>query len=285
MKKILITGKESYIGTSFEKWVSQWPEKYSVTAIEVKSDSWEYHDFTKYDVVIHMAAIVHVKEKSKEAYYIVNRDLTYKIAQKAKSSGISYFIFMSTMGVYGLNIGKIDPNLNENPKTHYAISKLEAESLLKSLSTDRFKILVLRPPLVYGPNCKGNYLQLSSLAKKIRFFPKMNNIRSMIFIDNLSEFIRLSIDRELVGIHYPSNKDYVNVSNLIKEISIINGNKIFFSRFLNVFVKILMIFSSTFKKVFGYLIYSEELTNTKEITTDEYSTCSFHDSLVLTEKN
>jgi lipopolysaccharide/colanic/teichoic acid biosynthesis glycosyltransferase len=81
MTKILITGKDSYIGTSFKKWVGQWPDKYQIMTIDVKDDSWKDHDFSIYDVVLNVAAIVHVKGKSKDLYYKVNRNLAFDIAK------------------------------------------------------------------------------------------------------------------------------------------------------------------------------------------------------------
>jgi UDP-glucose 4-epimerase len=79
-------------------------------------------------------------------------------------------------------------------KTPYAKSKLEAEVLLNRLADDSFKVDNRRPPIVYGKDCRGNYPRLARMALKLPFFPMINNERSMIFIDNLSEFIRLVIN-------------------------------------------------------------------------------------------
>ncbi|MGI6706543.1 MAG: NAD-dependent epimerase/dehydratase family protein [Clostridia bacterium] len=194
MKKILITGANSYIGTSFEKWVSKWADKYRVDSIDVKTDAWREKSFQEYDVVFHVAAIVHVKENDTNKYFKVNRDLALDIAKKAKQEGVKQFIFLSTMGVYGAEVGHITKDTEPRPKTPYAKSKYEAEKLLNELNDDSFKVATLRPPIVYGKDCRGNYPRLASMALKLPFFPDVKNERSMIYIDNLSEFIRLIID-------------------------------------------------------------------------------------------
>ncbi len=86
MKKILITGANSYIGISFEKWVSQYPNKYSVDKISLRDDQWREKSFGGYDVLLHLAAIVHVKEHDTSKYFKVNKDLAVDIAKKSKSS-------------------------------------------------------------------------------------------------------------------------------------------------------------------------------------------------------
>lgn len=63
MKKILITGANSYIGTSFEKWLSQWLDDYKVDTFDMIDGTWKEKDFSQYDTVFHVAGIVHIKEK------------------------------------------------------------------------------------------------------------------------------------------------------------------------------------------------------------------------------
>ena len=86
MKKVLITGKNSYVGTSLEKWLGNYPARYSIISISLRNDSWKEKDFSEYDVVFHVAGIAHIKETKKNAnlYYKVNRDLAFEVAQKAK---------------------------------------------------------------------------------------------------------------------------------------------------------------------------------------------------------
>ena len=102
MKHILITGANSFVGTSVEQWLAKEPEKYEVDTVDTINDKWREADFSKYDVVFHVAGIAHVDPKPEMAplYYKVNRDLTVEIARHAKKQGVKQFIFMSSMIVY-----------------------------------------------------------------------------------------------------------------------------------------------------------------------------------------
>lgn len=282
MKRILITGAGSYIGTSFENWVSQWPEKYKVDTIDMRGNQWKYKPFGTYDVIYHIAAIVHVKENDTEKYFSVNRDLAVEVAKKAKAEGVRQLIFLSTMGVYGKETGLIGENTKLNPKTPYAQSKLEAESLLSELTDDSFKVATLRPPIVYGKDCRGNYPRLAGMALKVPIFPKVKNERSMIFIDNLSEFVRLVIDKELSGLFFPQNRDYVNTTELVQLIAKVHGKELKSTRLFNPFVSLGIKMSETFGKVFGSFVYDKKMSVGPEEL--EYETCSFEDSIKRTEK-
>lgn len=282
MKKILITGEGSYIGTSFENWVSQWPEKYQVDIIDMRGNDWRDKLFSTYDVIYHIAAIVHVKENDTEKYFSVNRDLTVEVANKAKAEGVKQFIFLSTMGVYGKETGFIDENTKPNPKTPYAQSKLEAESLLSALNDASFKVVTLRPPIVYGKGCRGNYPRLAGIALKLPVFPKIKNERSMIFIDNLSEFVRLTIDKELSGLLFPQNKAYVNTTELVQLIAKAHGKELKATGLFNLFVSLGIKMSETFGKVFGSFTYDKQMPGGPEKF--NYETCSFEESIERTEK-
>lgn len=204
MKKILITGKNSYIGTSVEKWLLREPDKYSVDTIDMKDSSWKENDFSEYDVVFHVAGIAHIKETAdnQDLYYKVNRNLAYDTAQKAKKDGVEQFVFLSSMSVYGIEKGVIDNNTPLKPNSAYGRSKVEAEELINKLQDDSFTVATLRPPMVYGKGCRGNYPRLAKLAKKTPAFPLVNNQRSMIYIDNLTQFIKQIIDDKTGGIFF-----------------------------------------------------------------------------------
>mgnify|MGYP000949105481 CR=1 FL=1 len=165
MKKILITGTDSYIGTSFKNWISKWSDEYEVQTIDMTGNDWKEKSFGDFDVVYHIAAIVHVKENDTEKYFNVNRDLTFEVAKKANEEGVNQFIFLSTMGVYGAETGYINKSTKPDPKTSYAKSKLEAEVLLNRLADDSFKVSIVRPPIVYGKDCKGKNNSLCRAVK------------------------------------------------------------------------------------------------------------------------
>lgn len=278
MKKILITGSGSYIGGRFEEYIAQFGGEYAVDTLDMQREGWSKQSFAGYDTVYHVAGIAHRKETSENAelYYKVNRDLALEVARKAKSEGVSQFIFLSSMSVYGVERGVITPETAPAPKSNYGRSKLEAELGMSELSSEDFKICVLRPPMVYGKGCKGNFGSVISLTRKLPFFPKVNNRRSMIYVDNLSSFVKLAIDRELSGLFFPQNREYMNTSQMAKGIAQGIGKKCRLSRLLGFGVKLLVPFVSVAKKGFGTLIYE----NT-EVLDFEYIVISAEDSVKL----
>ena len=257
MKKILITGSGSYIGESFKEYLKQYGEEYSTDTLDMQRADWREHDFSGYDVVYHVAGIAHRKETSENAhlYYEVNRDLALEVARKAKSEGVSQLIFLSSMSVYGIERGVITPDTPLAPKSNYGRSKMEAEEGMAELASEDFAICTLRPPMVYGKGCKGNFVSVVSLVRKLPFFPRVENRRSMIYIDNLSSFVKMAIDRELSGLYFPQNREYMNTSQMAMGIAEGLGKKCRLSRLLGFGVKLLMPFVSMAKKGFGTLIY------------------------------
>src|SRR5699024_6813159 len=228
MKNILITGVNSYIGNKFEEWVSQWSDEYNISKISLKSDEWKTMDWTEFDVILHVAGIAHRKEteENEKLYYEVNRDLAIKLAEKAKKEKVQHFIQLSTMSVFGKTTGIITKDTPTNPTNHYGRSKLEADNKLTDLRSSNFIVSVIRPPMVYGSECPGNYQKLSNFIKKIRVFPNISNKRSMIYISNLTECIKQIIDNQLSGIFYPQNDEYINTYNLALQVSKENNIKL-----------------------------------------------------------
>jgi nucleoside-diphosphate-sugar epimerase len=279
MKRILITGANSYIGTSVENWLAKEPDKYKVDTTDMRDDSWRDKDFSEFDVVFHVAGIAHIKEtkENKPLYYKVNRDLAYETAKKAKAEGVKQFIFLSSMSVYGIEKGVIDENTPLEPNTHYGKSKFQAEELINSLISDSFNVAILRPPMVYGENCKGNYPRLARLAVSTPIFPKIDNKRSMIYIDNLSEFVRLLIDDCSSGLFFPQNSDYVCTSEMVKLISEVHGKKIYMNKIFNPLLKLLKI--SLINKVFGDLVYEKRMSEYEK----DYNVKKFVKSIKLSE--
>jgi nucleoside-diphosphate-sugar epimerase len=265
MKNILITGKDSYIGTAVEKWLMREPDKYKVDTVDMKNGSWKEKDFSIYDVVFHVAAVVHQKERSgmKEFYFKINRDLPVQVAEKAKQAGVSQFIFMSTMSVYGVE-GKIGQEIAinydtpVNPKSFYGASKVEAESEICKLKSNDFRIVILRPPMIYGPNCPGNYARLEKLAIKLPIFPMIENKRSMLNIEKLCQLVKGYIDHEVEGIFFPQDDKYVNTSLMVKAIADSNGKSIHLSKVAGWFIVKIGKRINLFNKIFGSLFYEKE---------------------------
>lgn len=264
MKKILITGSNSYIGNSFKGFLKDYFEEYIINSISLKNDSWKKLNFSEYDVVFHLAAIVHKKEKPlmKEIYFDVNRNLAIEVGIRAKEAGVKQFIFMSTMAVYGEE-GKIDEEIvisnrtEPKPKTYYGISKLEAENALNQLMDTHFKVVVIRPPMIYGPNCPGNYAKLEKLAVKASVFPMIENKRSVLHIDKLCQYVKKYIDDEATGLYLPQDDEYAVTSMLVKELAEKNGKKIILSNSMGWFIKLIAKKNNLISKIFGNLVYEK----------------------------
>ena len=264
MKKILITGKHGYIAGCFGKYVHEkYSSEFKTEQISLRDNEWKDLDFSQYDVVFHCAAIVHREgECSEEEYIKVNTELTKSLALKAKTEGVTQFIFMSSMSVYGLETGEITKQTVPAPKSMYGKSKLLAEEALLGMNSEAFRVTIVRAPMVYGPGCKGNYQRLSALARRLPIFPSYKNKRSMIFIDKLSEFVARLISDGSAGIFCPQNDCYVCTSELVKEIAEAHGHRIWITPLLNPFVvlgmKIPGKLGRLFRKVWGCLYYEKE---------------------------
>ncbi|MDR5658768.1 NAD-dependent epimerase/dehydratase family protein [Serpentinicella sp. ANB-PHB4] len=279
MKRVIITGKNSYIGTSLENWLLKEPTKYKVDTIDMKDNSWKEKDFSSYDVVFHVAGIAHIKETcdNQDLYYKVNRDLAYEAAQKAKQDRVEQFIFLSSMSVYGIENGVIDIDTPLKPDSAYGKSKIEAEGLINKLQDDSFIVATLRPPMVYGKGCRGNYPRLVGLALKTPIFPKVDNKRSMIYIDNLSELVKQLIDNRSGGLFFPQNAEYVNTSEIVRLIAEVHGKKIMTTKLFNPLLRLLNV--STVNKVFGDLVYDMNMSEYE----NDYRVCGLSVSLAKTE--
>ena len=269
MKRIVITGANSYIGTSFEKYMAQWPDEYQVDTIDMVDGSWRTKSFEGYDSVFHVAGIAHqdsgkITEERKQLYYKVNTELTVETAKKAKIEGVGQFIFMSSIIVYGASakMGEkkvITKDTVPAPVGAYGDSKLQAELGIQPLNDDSFKVCILRPPMIYGLGSKGNYPLLEKATLKLPFFPDIENERSMLHIDRLCAYVKEYIDQNTSGIHLPQNPDYVCTSQMVKDIAQAHGKKIYLTKLFNPLLKLLSGRVSLVDKVFGNLTYLKEI--------------------------
>nr|WP_066715090.1 NAD-dependent epimerase/dehydratase family protein [Clostridium sp. Marseille-P299] len=268
MKHILITGENSYIGNSFLKYMNKYNEEHqnhevcNIDFISVRDDRWRKKDFSKYDAILHVAGIVHQRSKNNmlNIYKKVNIDLTLEIAKKAKENGTKQFIFLSSMSVYGMKNGIITRDTIPTPNSYYGWSKLEAEIGLQKMEDENFRIAIVRPPMVYGRGCKGNYVKLSKFAKILPFFPEVSNQRSMIYIDNLCEFIRVLITKQKNGLFYPQNEEYVCTSEMCYLIARVKGKKMHQVRGISNIVIKFTEKNRFLNKIFGNLIYEHSMS-------------------------
>ena len=256
MSHILITGNSSYIGKSFAAYLRD-HSAHTAEGISLRGHAWEELPFAPYDTVFHAVGLTHVKETPSNAseYYAINRDLTLAVARKAKAEGGRQFIYMSSMSVYGVDEGVITPRTEPDPNTHYGRSKLDAETGLKKLEDESFRVCILRPPMVYGKGCKGNYASLVTLIGKTPVFPGIDNRRSVLSIGNLCAFLTLAVDKGFSGLYFPQNRERVSTTDLARWIAEGMGKKIMISRAAGLLTKGLMLRSKTARKAFCSLSY------------------------------
>lgn len=289
MKRILITGINSYLGGRFRQYMEQFPD-YATVSISMRDGSWRGEDFTGFDVVYHVAGLAHsdngrISPEKAQKYYEINTDLTKELANKAKREGVKQFIFMSSAIVYGDSapIGRrrrIDRSTVCTPANCYGDSKLQAELGLRRLEDKNFRVVILRPPMIYGPGCKGNYPVLSLFAQRLPVFPYVDNERSMLFVDNLMAFVKLMIDNEESGTFFPQNAEYSNTSELVRMIAEAHGKKLILVRGFTWALKFLGFFTALVDKAFGSLSYDMSMS---EYPGGEYRLYSLEESIRITE--
>lgn len=276
MKKVLITGSSSFIGKRFIQIFDD--SEYLVDAISLRNDEWKLKDFQDYDAIIHVAAIVHQNEKEVkyEVYDRVNYHLVIEVARKAKEEGVKQFIFLSTMSVYGINVGHITMSTPLNPISFYARSKLAAEQSLQNMNSQEYKVAIIRPPMVYGDTNEGNYNILRKIALSTPIFAEVKNKRSAIYVDNLCEFLKVVIDTQMQGIFFPQNEKYMSTSETVSLIATAHSKNVYQSKLLALAIQPLM-FSPTLKKAFGSLTYDPNLPGGPSNL--EYNKVSFEESI------
>ena len=277
---ILITGAGSYVGTSVERWIKN-HSNYRVDTLDMLKDTWRDTAFSQYDVVYHVAGIAHVNATAnmEALYYKVNRDLTIEVAQIAQKAGVKQFIFMSSMIVFhesrSLQPEMITSDTKPCPNGFYGDSKLQAEKGLHELECDTFKVCILRPPMIYGPNSKGNFPRLIKLAAKIPIFPDFHNQRSMLYIDNLAEFVLQAVNRQLAGTFYPQNCELSDTVEIIRYFAKAQHHHVYFAKWLNPFVRIASHVLQPINKMFGTYYYAPKMSKMDF----DYQLVSFEESL------
>ena len=282
LKKIIITGVNGRIARHLTRYLAGWEGLYEVVLLSLRDDLWKDMSFQGYDAVIHLAALVHRKEKPsmEQQFERLNVQLPRQVAQKAKEEGVGLFVYASSLAVYGLEGSvqlpqTIDENTAENPASLYGKSKWRGEQLVGRLNDEQFRVVVLRVPLVYGAGCKGSYGTLRAVALKLPMVPRMENRRSMIHLDNLSEFIRLLIERPSSGTFFPQNREFVCTSDLIQHVANAHGKRLRQSPFWGGFFRRFLGRLGLVEKIWGTLVIGKELSTTFGW---DYNVLSFEDS-------
>ena len=283
MKKVLITGAGSYVGESVRKYILGKDPSFLIDAVDTMGDNWKKADYSQYEVVFHVAGIAHVNAdpKMEPLYYQVNRDLTIEVARHAQESGVKQFIFMSSQIVFhesqSLKTEMLTAETKPNPNGFYGDSKLQAEEGLKALRAEggEMKICILRPCMIYGPNAKGNFPRLAKLACKTPIFPAWHNKRSMLYIDNLAEFVLQAMERELEGTFYPQNRELADTVEIIRFFAKEAGHKVWITKLFNPFVWLGSFVLQPINKMFATYYYDPEMSRMEF----DYQLVSFEESL------
>lgn len=287
--KVLITGAGSYIGESFKDYANDNYPNIEITTIDMQDPSWRDFDFSPFDTVFHVAGIAHADVGNtsladQERYYAINTDLAIETAKYAKESGCKQFIFMSSMIVYG---GKeyIDEHTIPAPANFYGNSKWLADVGVRRLANEQFKVAVLRPPMIYGKGSKGNYPTLAKIAVKTPFFPSIRNKRSMLYIENLCEFIAQLTLSQYGGVYFPQNSEYTQTYSMVRDIAQAHGKEVHPSGLLSVGVMAARVMPvkkirGLAEKAFGSSYYERNLSEYKGL---DYQRVSLEESILRTE--
>lgn len=289
MKRILITGAGSYLGTSLEAYLARWPERYGVDTLDMEDPRWRECSFAGYDAVFHVAGLAHsdtgsMGMEARANYFRVNRDLAIETAQKARADGAKQFVFMSTAVVYGDSapLGRekwITRDTPLAPANIYGQSKVQAEAGILPLDGPDFPVAILRPPLIYGSGCKGNYPVLRKLARSLPLFPAVENRRSMLYIGNFVEFLRLVIDNRDRGIFFPQNREYANTTEMARRIAAAHGKRLWIVPGCGWALRFLSRITPLVNKAFGSFRYDQALSQYPQ----EYRLYTLEESVRETE--
>jgi len=212
--KVLITGATGFVGTALcdtlaasgyevvpaVRSKSGLPNEVVVGNLDASTDWWPV--LIGCDAVVHLAARVHVMGDTAQnplaLYRATNTEATLNLARQAVEAGVKRFVFISTIKVNGE--GHDAPYRETDaaaPEDAYAISKWEAEQGLQRIAADTgLEVVILRPPLVYGPGVKANFMRLMQLVQKGWPLPLASicNHRSLLYLGNFVDAIRLCVE-------------------------------------------------------------------------------------------
>lgn len=212
MSRGLILGGDGFIGGYFIRNQKIHKEIIVISRRKSSNDYIEYiynnpfeigqEAFNDFDIVYNYFGLAHKSDtKNKEQFYKINYELAVNLAAKAKAAGVKKFVHMSSVSVYGY-IDEISINTLEEPETHYGRSKLMADKALLKLADEKFSVLLLRPPMIYGPGAPGNMKKLISLVNYLPLLPFKNahENRAFLCIDNFMFLLKKAIADDLDGI-------------------------------------------------------------------------------------
>ena len=253
MKQILLTGVSGFVGSTLAKIaygknfvvrgavrsitesIPDYIEQISIGTIMPNTNWMEGLD--NIEVVIHLAARVHVMNDTVsnplEEFRRINTEATLNLARQAAESGVKRFIYLSSIKVNGEETETEQPFTEDNdyvPVAPYALSKYEAElGLLELAKKTQMDVVIIRPPLVYGPGVKANFQSMMKWLYKGVLLPfgSIHNERSLVALDNLVDLILTCIDHPAAAnqVFLVSDGDDLSTTELLNRVAIALGKK------------------------------------------------------------
>ena len=277
MKKILIYGKGSYIGEHYREGLEA--RGHEVTMIDSLVQKPGEFSLDGYEVVINVVGIAHIKitPDMESLFYKINTDYAVDLCRLAKEAGVKQYIYMSSMNVYGDTSECIKSRDQENPKNFYGKSKLLADQRIHEMEETSFKVVSIRPPVVYGKGCKGNFTLLEKVASMAFVFPKYKNIRSMIFIDHLTNFLCQMVENEESGYFHPQNNCHISTTEAVVAIRKAQRKKTLLIPGMGWFIRLMMRYVTKAERAFANDYYDLAFSKYKD---NSYCPEEFEDTIM-----
>jgi nucleoside-diphosphate-sugar epimerase len=258
--KLLLTGYTGFIGSYLYQYLKN--DNFQVDGVSLRDTALSGLFKEQYDIVIHLSGLAHqTKSIPYSEYKRINCTQTAELASYAKEAGVRHFIYFSSVKVYGNSAdGNELTEFSEiKPDDSYGISKAEAEKILLSLQDQTFNVTILRIPLVFGPNPKGNIKLLLTLTDRSKLIPLngINNRRSILSVSNLSEIIKQIIEKKIYGIFIPSDIKPISTTEIMNYLIKARKRKVLFFKLPeSIKFVIRLFFNGIYIRVFGDLYFN-----------------------------
>ncbi len=236
--KVFITGADGFVGKNLIKEFNKNSISYVAGNRALYGDMVSQKNWAQFlngcEAVVHLAARVHVMNETSNdplsLFRAMNVQVTLNLAEAAKQCGVRKFIFISSVKVNGEETFGQPFKANDNPAPQdpYGLSKMEAErELMKLHEQGKFEVVIIRPPLIYGPEVKANFQKLMWLVEKDLPIPfgRVNNKRSLVSVNNLANLIVTALRHPKSGgeIFLVSDDDDLSLKDLLLKMGKVLG--------------------------------------------------------------